>query len=486
MARSPVRRKRLQRGGLPVAGPGAGRIPFVAIVGRPNAGKSTLFNRLVRSPLSIVDATPGVTRDRIFAEVALAGRPAALIDTGGVEAEDHGHGMAERIRVQVQVAIEEADVVICLFDGRGTAGADDARVVGMLREAGRPVVWAANKVDAERDEPGASEYYRLGVEPLHFVSAASGRGVGALLDAVLEHLPPADRPDAGEEALPDETPVSGDDEEAEGGAAPIPVPRVAVIGRPNAGKSTLVNRLLGEERMLVDDVPGTTRDAVDARVETPRGPLVLIDTAGLRRRARVAGRLEHLSALSAVRALERCHVALLVVDGAAEPGADQDRRLLGLAAERGRALIVVANKIDAVPGDRRRELVRTLGDAFIFAPWAPVVLVSARSGRGVPELLAALFRVHEAFNRRIPTGELNRFLAELTTRHSPPLHRNLPVNLLYATQSAVRPPGFLLFSNRPQGWKREYVRYLENRLRERYDLAGCPVRIRFRRGRDGA
>ncbi|MBI5502238.1 MAG: ribosome biogenesis GTPase Der [Deltaproteobacteria bacterium] len=486
--RRDVRRRGTKHGGIPVAGGRPERLPFVAIVGRPNAGKSTLFNRLARAPLSIVDPTPGVTRDRLYAEVDLRGRPVGLIDTGGIEAEGtSGDRMSDRIRLQVRVALEETDLVVCLFDASTPPGADDARVVDLLRRAGRPVLWAANKVDKPADEPSAAEYYALGVPELRMLSAASGQGVGALLDAILAALPP-EEPAA-------ETPGGGEDEAGDGGDDVAgeerttknegrPVPRVAVIGRPNAGKSTLVNRLLGDERMLVDERPGTTRDAVDAAVETAEGPMVLIDTAGLRRRARIADRLERLSGLSAVRALERCHVAVLLVDGAADAGTDQDQHLLGLAAERGRALIVAVNKLDLVTGSAaQRELDARLREAFGFAAYAPILFVSARSGRGVRELVRTIARTSEAFNRRVGTGELNRFLEDAVTKHSPPLHQNRPVRLLYAAQTGVRPPTFVFLCNRPEGVHPSYERYLENRLRERYGFDGCPIKLRFRRAR---
>jgi GTP-binding protein len=471
-------RKSTRRGGLPIDGRRPGRLPFVAVVGRPNVGKSTLFNRLARAPLSIVDPTPGVTRDRLYAEVDLRGRPVGLIDTGGVEAEGTALGeMADRIRLQVRVALEEADVVVGVFDATTLPTVDDALVVDLLRRAGRRVLWAANKIDRARDAAAVSEYYRLGVEEIQPTSATSGAGVGELLDRILAALPPAEpgeEPEPDAEPLPDEEPAPVE----------LPVPRVAVIGRPNAGKSTLVNRLLGAERMLVDDRPGTTRDAVDALVETEHGPLVLIDTAGLRRRARVAERLERLAAVSAVRALERCHVALLLADGSAEAGADQDRHLLGLAADRGRALVVAVNKTDLVRGAAAlREVDRRVQDAFGFAAYAPVQFVSAKSGRGVPELLRTVIRVHQAYNRRVPTAELNRFLETAVERHSPPLYHNKPVRLLYAAQTGVRPPSFVFFTNRPDGIHPSYERYLENQLRERYGFDGCPVRLRFRRGR---
>ncbi|MBI5488960.1 MAG: ribosome biogenesis GTPase Der [Deltaproteobacteria bacterium] len=482
-------RRGTTHGGIPIEGGRGERLPFVAIVGRPNAGKSTLFNRLARAPLSIVDPTPGVTRDRLYAEVELRGRPVGLIDTGGIEAEGtSGDKMSDHIRLQVRVALEETDLVVCLFDASTPPGGDDARVVDLLRRAGRPVIWAANKVDRPADEPGAAEYYALGISELRMVSAASGLGVGALLDAILAALPPeppraeVDGAPGDDGAEPGEDDVSGEERRVKNEERPVP--RVAVIGRPNAGKSTLVNRLLGAERMLVDERPGTTRDAVDAAVETAEGPMVLIDTAGLRRRARIADRLERLSGLSAVRALERCHVAVLLVDGAADAGTDQDQHLLGLAAERGRGLIVAVNKLDLVTGSAaQRELDGRLRDAFGFAAYAPILFVSARSGRGVRELVRTIARTSEAFNRRVGTGELNRFLADAVTKHSPPLFHNRPVRLLYGAQTGVRPPTFVFMCNRPEGVHPSYERYLENRLRERYGFDGCPIKLRFRRAR---
>ncbi len=459
---------------MPIVGVRTERIPFVAIVGRPNAGKSTLFNRLAGSRLAIVDAAPGTTRDRVYAEIDLRGRPVGLIDTGGIEAPGGGADpMADRIRLQVRVAVEEADVVVCLFDAKALPGPDDAEVVDLLRRAARPVVHAANKVDGPRDVPGAVEYHALGVDDIVRLSTGGGGGVGDLVDAIVARLPPARLDETAEpEAEPDADQAA-------------PVPRVAIIGRPNVGKSTLVNRLAGEDRVIVDERPGTTRDAVDTLIETERGPFVLIDTAGLRKRPKISSTIERLAALSAVRALERCHVAVLLVDGSEGGALEQDRHLAGLAAERGRALAIAVNKTDIVTGAAAlRTLDGAVRDSFSFVPYAPVVFVSARSGRGVPALMEAVDRIHQASNRRIPTGELNSFIETVLTDHSPPLRHGKPVRFYYATQVGVRPPTFLFFTNRPDGVHRSYERYLENRLRERLDLAGCPVRIRFRRGRN--
>ncbi len=450
------------------------RLPVVAVVGRPNVGKSTLFNRLVGFRKAVVHDRPGVTRDRLYEEAEFLDRRVLLIDTGGLE-PDVETDLLSSMRRQSLVAIDEADVIIMMVDGRAGATPADEDVADLLRKSGKPVVLAVNKIDGQRQEELASEFWSLGLEPLVSVSAAHGRGIYELCEAAVQRLPdglavvPAD--------LEPGTPI----EEADEGG---PV-RIAVVGRPNIGKSTLVNALLGEDRHVVDDVPGTTMDPVDSALEVDGRPYVVVDTAGVRKRARIDDQLERFVSLRAIRAIERCHVTLLMIDGTEGP-TDQDARLAQLVDDRGRALIVLINKWDLVRDDpdiNARTTEEALERRLPHITWAPHLFISAKTGKGLHRVLPTVDQVYREFDRRIPTAELNRFLEQAVAAHTPPQRYHHPVRLYYATQTRVRPPTFAVFSNTPEGIGPTYKRYLGNRLREVFGFEGTPLRLHLRRRR---
>ncbi len=438
------------------------RLPLVALVGRPNVGKSALFNRILRRRLAIVEDTPGVTRDRLYAEVEWSGRRFGVVDTGGYVAHAKDP-LLEQVRWQAQQAVAEADVVVFVTDAKTGVVPADYEVADVLRRSGKPVLVAVNKVD----EPGegtaaAAEFSALGLgEPLP-VSALHGLRVGELLDRILPHLPPV-----GPEQV-EEEPV-----------------RVAVVGRPNVGKSSLVNALVGTPRVVVDARPGTTRDAVDTWLRHRDRPFVLVDTAGLRRRAKVREALEFYSARRVQQALARCHVAVLVVD-ASQGVTDQDQRIAREVVERGKALVVAANKWDLVKGPLAEERAKQLYHALRHVSFAPVLFTSALTGRGVPRVLDAALRADRAHALRVPTGPLNRAVEAAEAAHPAPADaRGRALKIYYATQVAVRPPTVALFVNHPELATEAYLRHLEARLRERFDFEGTPLRfvLRARRPR---
>lgn len=450
---------------VPAMPPIVGARPIVAIVGRPNVGKSTLFNRLAGAPLAIVEDEPGVTRDRHYADADFFGVAVTLVDTGGFDPEP-GDPITDLTRGQVELAIEEADVIVCVFDGREPLTSPDFETVRLLRRSGKPVVFAANKVDGERHEAGALDGYEVGLDELHLVSALHGRGISDLVDDIVEALP---RERAGAVEVP----------EAEGGSV-----RVAVVGRPNAGKSSLINRLLGADRLLTSDVPGTTRDPIDSLLTDEAGPLVLIDTAGLRRKRSIASAPERHAVFAALKALQRAHVAVLLIDAAAGP-AEQDAKIAGLALDRGCALVVALNKWDLIKGhEAARRVTDQTRDVLTFAPYAPQVRVSAATGRGLKRLVGTVREVAAEHDRRVPTGELNRFFEELVARKPPPLKGSRPVKFFYVSQVAVRPPKFVVTCNYPDAVHFSYQRFIQNQLREQFGFGGTPFRLVFRgRGR---
>jgi len=453
-------------------------LPVVAIVGRPNVGKSTLFNRVIGFKKAAVDDRPGVTRDRLYEEAEILGRRFMVMDTGGLEPAPESDLLAA-MRVQTMVAVEEAAVIVLLVDGRKGLTPADEEVADLLRRATKPVVLAVNKVDGPRHEELAADFWQLGFETLYTISSAHGRGVYELLQAVIAQLPEPD--DLTEEDELTDEQLSGEFEAPE----PIDAIRVAVIGRPNVGKSTLINRLLGEERLLVHDSPGTTMDPVDSVLEAAGQRYVLVDTAGVRRKARIDDQLERFISLRSIRAIERCHVSLLMMD-ATEGPTDQDARLAELVAARGRAIILLLNKWDRVKGLEDVNSHTTedaLEQRLPHASWAPHLFISAKTGKGLHRILPMVNRVFECFDRRISTAELNRFLEWAVTQHTPPQRYHRPVRLHYCTQARVRPPTFVFFSNTPEGIKTPYRRYLSNRLRQEFDFEGTPLRLHFRKRR---
>ena len=436
--------------------------PVVAVVGRPNVGKSTLFNKLIGQRLSIVEDTPGVTRDRIFAECEWRGRTFMLADTGGIEPQS-GDVILSQMRRQAQLAIEQADVIILVTDLRAGVTANDQSVASMLLKSGKPVVLCVNKCDTPGEPPAEFyEFYNLGMGDPIAVSSVHGMGTGDLLDAVFEHLP-----------APDE-----ESEETD-------VIHVAVIGRPNAGKSSLINCIAGEERSIVSSIAGTTRDAIDTRIENKHGRFVFIDTAGLRRKSRVDNAIEKYSVLRAQMAVERADVCVIMIDGV-EGFTEQDSKVAGIAHEKGKACIIAVNKWDAVEKDDKTmdRMRKKLMEDFSFMPYAPFIFLSAKTGQRVERLFELITFVSEQNSMRVTTGMLNDVLALATARVQPPTDKGKRLRIYYMTQVSTKPPTFVFFVNRADLFHFSYQRYLENQLRETFGLEGTPIRFIIREKSD--
>ncbi len=438
--------------------------PIVAVVGRPNVGKSTLFNKLIGQRLSIVKDTPGVTRDRIFAACDWRGRNFMLADTGGIEPHSDDVILSQ-MRRQAQLAIEQADVIILVTDLQAGVTANDADVAVMLQKSGKPVVLCVNKCDRVGAPPAEFyEFYNLGLGDPVAVSSIHGTGTGDLLDAVFEYLPPEDQPDEEDDRI-----------------------KVAVIGKPNAGKSSLINALAGEERSIVSDIAGTTRDAIDTEIDTKQGKFLLIDTAGLRRRSRVDDAIEKYSILRAEMAVERADVCVILIDGV-EGFTEQDSKVAGIAHEKGKACIIAVNKWDAVEkNDHTMALTRKkLENDFSFMAYAPFVFISAKTGQRLDRLLDLITYVNEQNATRISTGTLNDVLAQATARVQPPTDKGKRLKIYYMTQPSTRPPTFVFFVNRADLFHFSYQRYLENQLRETFGLEGTPIRFIIRERGDNS
>jgi GTP-binding protein len=435
-------------------------LPVVAVVGRPNVGKSTLVNRIVGRREAIVEEKPGVTRDRKELTALWNGRDFRIVDTGGWIATDEP--LARQVSLQAERAMREADVVVLVVDVTVGATEEDARVARILQKSDRPVLLVANKADDDRREHEIWPLTKLGLGDPHPVSAIHGRGSGDLLDAIVAALPPAaERSDAVEESSEGERPFS-----------------VAIVGRPNVGKSTLFNRLVGDERSVVHDMPGTTRDTVDTMVETPDGVLRFVDTAGMRRRSKVDEATEYYSVLRALDAVDRADAALLVID-ATEGVSHQDQRLAERIDAAGTAIVVVLNKWDLVPTEEREQIRVDVADRLGFLGYAPTLQISALTGRNLRHVLPALVEARDAYHVRIPTAQLNKVLRDAQQRHPPPLDRKHRPRILYATQGATDPPTFTLFASR--SLPPTYLRYLERMIREAFDLGPTPIKLRVRR-----
>ena len=435
--------------------------PVVAIVGRPNTGKSTLFNKLVGQRLSIVDDTPGVTRDRIFADCEWLSRHFLLVDTGGIEPYSNDI-ILKQMRFQAQLAIESADVIILVCDVRSGVVGADSEVASMLQRSGKPVVLCVNKCDTVGELPGDFyEFYNLGLGDPIAVSAVHGHGTGDLLDAVIEYLPECFEKE-------EENVIS-----------------VAVIGKPNVGKSSLVNAISGEERAIVSDIAGTTRDATDTFVSNEYGDFVLIDTAGMRRKSRIEDQLEKYSVIRAKMAVERANVCVIMIDGT-EGFTEQDSKVAGLAHEMGKACIVAVNKWDAVQKDGKTmdSYRKKLMNDFSFMSYAPIIFISAKTGQRLDRLFELIRFVDEQNAMRISTGKLNDVLAAATARVQPPTDKGKRLKIYYMTQVSTRPPTFVCFVNKSELFHYSYQRYIENQIREVFGLEGTPVRFVIRE-RDG-
>jgi GTP-binding protein len=429
---------------------------IIAIVGRPNVGKSTLFNRILGKRQAIVEDFPGVTRDRNYADVTRYAKRFTLIDTGGFEPVSNERLLAQ-MREQSQVAMEEADIILFLMDGREGLTPADEEVAHMLRQVDKPVLFVVNKVDGPAQEAALGEFYALGVEALHPISAEHRLGVSDLVDEILALLP---------------EPLLSGEESSE--------TRLAVIGRPNVGKSSLVNRLLGYERVVANPAAGTTRDSVDTPFTYNQRRYALIDTAGIRRKGKVSQKLEKYSVIQALKALERAHIAVVVLD-AAEGITDQDLTIAGYAHERGRAVVLVVNKWDLVTKDNKTmgNFVKEIRGAFRFLPDSPIHFVSALSGQRVGKIMADIEMVDDEFNRKIATAELNKVLKDAELNHPPPVYHGKRLKLFYMTQTAVRPPTFVIFVNKAEGIHFSYERYLMNCLRQAFGFTACPIRLKF-------
>jgi GTP-binding protein len=443
---------------------GSSVIPIVAIVGRPNVGKSTLFNRLCRDRRAIVDDSPGITRDRLIAQVTWGDRSFCLVDTGGIEEEAGQPTLKIQVRQQAQMAVEEADLVIFLADGKEGLHSGDAAVVDLLRRSGKPVLYGVNKIDGPEQESAIYEFYSLGVEKFFPISAAHGYGIRAMLDTMVEMLPPEE---------------SAEQEVTKG-------IRVAIIGRPNVGKSSLINRLLGAERVLVSDLPGTTRDAIDVSVTLNDEQYVLIDTPGIRRRSKTREKIEKFSVLKALKSIDRCQVAVLLLDGS-EGITSQDVRIAGYIHDRGRGAVVVINKWDLVHRDPKRvaAITESVDDALKFMPYAPQLRISALTGKRVSTLLPTLNKVFSQYSTRVQTSAVNDALAAAVSRHEPPMHGGRRTKILYGVQVTSQPPTFVLFVSYPEAIHFSYRRYLTNQIRKAFSLDLTPVRLIFRGRENG-
>ena len=436
--------------------------PLVAIVGRPNVGKSMLFNKLTGQRLSIVEDTPGVTRDRLYAQAEWRGRTFDLVDTGGIEPGTDNQ-ILSFMREQAEIAIASATVIVFVCDIKTGLTAADQEVAGMLQRSGKPVVLAVNKMDATgRTDPDIYEFYNLGLgDPLP-ISAVHGHGTGDLLDECFRYFPPETQEEEEDDLI-----------------------KVAIIGKPNAGKSSLVNRILGQERVIVSDIAGTTRDAVDSYFENEDGKFLIIDTAGMRKKARVDDRVEKFSVLRATMAIERSDVCVIMID-ATEGVTEQDTKVAGLAHEAGKACIIAVNKWDAVEkdGTTMKRMEEDVRRDLSYMTYAPVIFISALTGQRVDKLLALVVSVTNQAAMRIPTGVLNSVLADATARVQPPTDKGRRLKVYYMTQIGVKPPHFIIFCNDARLFHFSYQRYLENQIRATFGLTGTPIKLTIRQKGD--
>ena len=435
---------------------------LVAIVGRPNVGKSLLFNRLAGSRLSIVEDTPGVTRDRLYAECEWCGRRFDIVDTGGIEPNTDNEILLF-MREQALIAIDAADVIVLVTDISTGVTAADMDVAALLQRSGKPVVLTVNKMDSTGpNDPGIYEFYNLGLGDPIALSAVHGHGTGELLDACVAHFPPEDASDADDERI-----------------------KVAVIGKPNVGKSSLINLILGEKRVIVADMPGTTRDAVDTPVDNEFGRYLFIDTAGIRRKSRVDDRVEKFSVLRAKLAIERADVCLIMID-AREGVTEQDTKIAGMAHEAGKASVVIVNKWDLIEKDTRtmdrmrQEVMRDLA----FMTYAPILFISCLTGQRANRIFELVNFVNEQSSMRITTGMLNNVLADAQARQQPPTDKGRRLKIYYMTQTGIKPPHFVIFCNRKDLFHFSYQRYIENRIRAVFGLEGTPIRLSIRQKGD--
>ena len=430
-------------------------LPVVAVVGRPNVGKSTLFNKMIGKRLSIVEDTPGVTRDRIYSKCEWRNRQFMVVDTGGIEPNTSDVILAQ-MRRQAELAIENADVIVLVTDVRCGVTADDSDVAAMLQRSGKPIVLAVNKCDSIGEPPmELYEFYNLGLGDPFPISAAHGHGTGDMLDAVMDYLPSEDELAEEEDAI-----------------------KVAIIGKPNVGKSSLVNRIAGEERVIVSNIAGTTRDATDTTIENENGKFIFIDTAGIRKKSKVTEKIEHFSVLRAYMSVDRADVCLILID--AEQGfTEQDSKVAGYAHEQGKASIVVVNKWDLIEKETNtmNDYLTKLQNDFSFMSYVPFLFISAKTGQRVNKLYEMIDMVYQQNQMRVSTGRLNDVLAYATTRVQPPSDKGRRLKIYYITQPSTKPPTFVIFVNRADLFHFSYQRYIENQIRSTFGLTGTPVRF---------
>ncbi len=445
--------------------PTARKLPILAIVGRPNVGKSTLFNKLLGERKAIVDDSPGVTRDRNYGEAEWAGKRFQLVDTGGLDSDAEGN-LYESVQKQSRLAMAEADVVLVLLDGKGGLNPFDREAVDLLRKVDKPVFFAVNKIDSRQRGDNLYEFYSLGIDPLFSISAEHGLGIPDLMDEIVQHFAEAEESDG----------------EAEEEKPPL---RISVVGRPNVGKSTLINRLLGFERSVVDSMPGTTRDALDTPFKLVGEPCLLVDTAGIRRKARINHRLERFSVSHSLRSVDRGDLVVYILDGV-EGVTDQDAQILSYACQRGKALLLAVNKWDVVAKNGadvesyREEVYHQLS----FLDFVPVTFISASTGYGVRKMLETACGVLRAYGKKVSTSAMNQALQRIVRAHAAPLSQGKQVKFYYGTQTGTRPPTFTLFVNAPQAVPESYQRYLIHQLREHLALQYVPIQLVLRARRE--
>ncbi|MEJ2715690.1 MAG: ribosome biogenesis GTPase Der [Deltaproteobacteria bacterium] len=437
---------------------------MVALVGRPNVGKSTMFNMLVGVRKALVEDTPGLTRDRNYAEVTVQDKTFVVVDTGGFEPTSED-ALLSQMRMQTMVAIEQADLIVFLGDGKVGITPSDREIVRTLEQTDKKVFYAVNKIDSEKFEDLAVDFYSVGVEQVFPVSAMTGYGMGELLDALLEEIP------------------TQDSSPQEGKEHPEPLVKLAVVGRPNVGKSTLINLLLGKERLLAHSRPGTTRDSIDTIVRHHGTEYLFTDTAGIRRRSRIVDRVEKYSVIKSFRSIDRSDIVLLIMD-ATEPLTEQDARIAGYAFEKGRAIIILLNKWDLLSKDSNthKRYVERVRHSLKYIDHAPVLTISALKGTRASRIFDLIRDLDRCYRKRVSTSALNRLLEDVVSQHPPGMHRGKKrIKIYYLTQVRVAPPSFLLFCNYPESIHFSYRRFLENRLRDSFDFGGSPIRLVFRK-----
>ena len=432
-------------------------LPIVTIVGRPNVGKSTLFNRLTKKKNALVDDIPGVTRDRLYATIEWDGRNFVLADTGGFDPSHRGE-ISDKVKKQVEMAIEEADLIILLFDGRAGPVLDDGELFMLLRRSEKRVLHAVNKIDGPEHEHLSMEFYSLGMEKVFSISSSHGYGISSLMEQLIRDLPAIEQPQEEEDRI-----------------------KIAIVGRPNVGKSSLINKIIGSDRLVVSELPGTTRDSVDISFEKGGKSYLLIDTAGIRRRGRVKEKIEKFSIIKALKAINRCHISVILLDAFAGVY-DQDLRICGYALESGCGMVIAFNKWDLVKNNPSliRPLENSIDRQLGFVSFVPTINISALYGERVKKLFTLIDTVWTQYNSHFPTPAINRALENIVKKHPPPLIGGRRLKLFYATQISIHPPTFIIFVNRPDDVHLSYKRYLVNQLREQFGLNHIPIKVFFR------